>query len=194
MNRGIIRSFRRFFHQRSNPRWAKLETTLGVRIYDFTLFEKALRHPSAERAQNHGLLQSYERLEFLGDAILDCVVAEHLYHEFPEEMEGFMTAMRSKLVRGETCATIARNLGLGEFIELDHTFKSRGGHSYDSVLADCLESIIGAIHLDRGITVTRKFIHQNLLDQLDLGQLATRDDNYKSRLQELVQGNWMVGP
>ena len=116
MTAQFVRILRRILPRRKHPRWKKLEAALGIRIYNFALFEKALRHPSAQRNHTHGILQSYERLEFLGDAILGAVVAEYLYDRFPEEMEGFLTDTRSKLVSGTACAKTARDLGLSDLL------------------------------------------------------------------------------
>jgi len=165
----------------------ELENVLEIPIYDFSLFEKALRHPSVERVKRQSALESYERLEFLGDAVLGSVVAEYLYQKFPNEMEGFLSSLRSRIISGRACATVAQTLGLGKFVELDPMMASNGGHESTSVLADILESIIGAIHLDSGTTNSRSFIHQHILEQIDFPTLLAHDDNFKSRLQELVQ-------
>lgn len=194
MIRYFHRTLRRLSQCKKHPRWRKFEATLGIRIYNFALFEKALRHSSVERNQVDRHLQSYERLEFLGDAILGAIVAEYLYGMFPEEMEGFLTDMRSKLVSGAACAKIARDIGLGEFIEFNPYVESQGGRENNSILADCLESIIGAIHLDSGIRNSRRFIHQNILEQVDFHKLITRDENHKSRLQEYVQSKGWSQP
>ncbi len=190
----MIRNLRRIYSRRNHSRWIQLERVLGIRIYDFSLFEKALRHPSVERNQNPVTSQSYERLEFLGDAILGWVIAEYLYDKFPEKMEGFLTSTRSKLVSGKACAGVARDLGIGEFVELDPHTESQGGRTNNSILGDCLESIIGAIHLDRGITISRRFIHRHILEQVDLARLIAKDENYKSRLQEFVQAKGWPQP
>ncbi|MYI85119.1 MAG: ribonuclease III [Rhodothermaceae bacterium] len=187
MTRNLTQTFHRAVHRRKNARWIALETTLGVRIYDFTLFDKALRHPSTESEQPTGLLASYERLEFLGDAILGAVVTEYLYQEFPDRMEGFLTTLRSRIICRETCTLIARKLGLIDFLEISPHLDLQDSRKIDSALANCLESIIGAIHLDSGISASRRFIHTHVLGGVDLPKLASRDDNYKSRLQELTQ-------
>ena len=187
MTRNLTRMFHRTLYRRRNARWIALEATLGVRIYNFALFEKALRHPSTESEQPAGLLGSYERLEFLGDAILGAVVTEYLYQEFPDRMEGFLTTLRSRIICRETCTLIARKLGLIDFLEISPHLDLQDSRKIDSALANCLESIIGAIHLDSGISASRRFIHTHVLGGVDLPKLASRDDNYKSRLQELTQ-------
>ena len=187
MTRNLTRMFHRTLYRRRNARWIALEATLGVRIYNFALFEKALRHPSTESEQPTGLLGSYERLEFLGDAILGAVVTEYLYQEFPDRMEGFLTTLRSRIICGETCTKIARKLRLIDFLEISPHLNLQDNHKIDSILANCLESVIGAIHLDSGISASRRFIHTHVLGGVDLPKLADWDDNYKSRLQELTQ-------
>ena len=187
MTRNLTQTLHRMLYRRKNARWIALEATLGVRIYDFTLFDKALRHPSSESEQPTGLLASYGRLEFLGDAILGAVVTEHLYQEFPDQMEGFLTTLRARIVCGETCTKIARKLRVIDFLEISPHLNLQDNHKIDSVLANCLESIIGAIHLDSGISASRRFIHTHVLGGVDLPKLADRDDNYKSSLQELTQ-------
>ena len=185
---------RRFARRRNHPRWRELETVLEIPIYDYSLFEKALRHPSAERVKRKSALESYERLEFLGDAILGSVVAEYLYHKFPNEMEGFLSSLRSRIVSGHACAAVSQTLGLGKFVELDPAMASSGGHESASVLADVLESIIGAIHLDSGTTYSRRFIHHQILEQIDFPTLLAHNDNFKSQLQEFVQAKGWEQP
>jgi ribonuclease-3 len=187
MIRNLTQMFYRTLRRRRNARWLALEATLDVRIYNFTLFEKALRHPSAESEQPDRLLGSYERLEFLGDAILGAVVTEYLYQKFPDQMEGFLTALRSRIICGETCTKIARKLRLIDYLEFGPHLNLQNNRKIDSVLANCLESIIGAIHLDSGISASRKFIHTHVLGGVDLPKLANKNDNYKSLLQELAQ-------
>ena len=194
MTRNLTQTIHRTLYRRRNARWVALEVVLGVRIYNFTLFEKALRHPSTESEQSIGLLDSYERLEFLGDAILGAVVTEYLYQEFPDQMEGFLTALRSRIICGETCTIIARKLRLIDFLEFSPHLNVQDNRKIDSILANCLESIIGAIHLDSGISASRRFIHTHVLGGVDLAKLATRDDNYKSRLQEFTQANKWDSP
>lgn len=175
-------------------RYRELETALGLRIRQWSLYEQALRHPSFERLHEDNLLHSYERLEFLGDAVLDCVVAEHLYRAFPGEMEGFLTPLRSKLVSRKACARVARRLNIGSFVHLSPELDSKGGRTNPSVLADCLEAIIGAIFLDRGITAAKSFIHQHMISGVDLRRLAAMEDNHKSLLLEFVQARGWEQP
>ncbi len=194
MIKQVTRALNRILHRNKNQRWLDLEKTLSLRIYNFGLFEIALRHPSVERTKTVDSPQCYERLEFLGDAILGSVVAEYLYQKFPDEMEGFLTTLRSKIVSRVACAQTALSLGLGHFVELDPAMESRGGRHNVSLLADCLESIIGAIHLDSGTTISRKFIYNHILERVDFSALMTQNENYKSQLQEYVQARGWPTP
>ncbi len=177
----------------SGPR-SELETILGLQIRQLSLYEQALRHPSFEQPHKDNLLRSYERLEFLGDAVLGCVVAEHLYRAFPGKMEGFLTPLRSKLVDRKACARVARALDLGALVHLSPALESRGGRTNPSVLADCLEAIIGAIYLDRGMTAAKFFIHKHMIADVDLRRLAELEDNPKSLLLEYVQAKGWKHP
>jgi len=194
MIKQVIRALYRIVRRRRNQRWVNLEKALHLRIYNFDLFEIALRHPSVERKKTNDSLQCYERLEFLGDAILGSVVAEYLYHKFPAEMEGFLTTLRSRIVSRTACAHTARSLGLGHFVELDPSMESQGGRNNTSLLANCLESIIGAIHLDSGTMSSRNFIYDHILEHVNFPALMAQDDNYKSQLQEYVQARGWPTP
>ncbi|MCY4171745.1 MAG: ribonuclease III [Bacteroidetes bacterium] len=194
MIKQVFKTITRIIRRARNERWKNLEQALGIRIYNFDLFERALRHPSIERAKSGDALQCYERLEFLGDAILGSVVAEYLYRKFPDKMEGFLTTMRSKIVSGVACAHTARSLKLGQFVEIDAAMEARGGRNNSSVLANCLESVIGAIHLDSGSKNSFKFIYDHILERVDFPSLIAQDNNYKSQLQEYVQARGWPTP
>ena len=125
-----------------------------------------------------------ERLEFLGDAILDAVVAEYLYTRFPDKNEGFLTQTRSKIVNGDYLGQLAIQLGLDKFI-ISHA------HNYYSnkhILGDAFEALIGAIYLDHGYKAVRNFVFKQLLKKhIDLSLLLNTETNYKSRLIEWAQ-------
>ena len=169
-------------------------TKLGLRTRNFALYQQALRHVSGARYPISRGDQSYERLEFLGDAVLDCAVAEHLYHAFPQEPEGFLTPLRAKLVSKSACARVARTLDLGTFIQLSDEFERYGGRDNDSVLADCLEALIGAIYVDKGMQHAYAFVYEHMLKPVDLHVLATQESNFKSLLQENAQARGLELP
>lgn len=155
---------------------------LGHEFSDPALLERALTHRS-RGADN------YERLEFLGDSILGFVVAEYLYHTYPDVSEGRLSRMRSSLVRKETLAKVARELGLSEFLILGEGELKSGGFNRSSILADSVESIIGAMYLDAGLEVAKQFIERHF--QVFFADIST-EMNYKdakSRLQEAMQKN-----
>ena len=152
------------------------------------LYEQALRHRSSLSDTNgEGHTASNERLEFLGDAVLDFVTAEHLYRHFPDGDEGFLTRMRAQIVNGEALAQFASELGLGEMILMSDAVYRDGGRDSAAILADALEAIIGALYLDMGEQAARTFVRTRMLAQLDLNDLAHVRDNYKSLLLEHVQ-------
>lgn len=164
-----------------------IEQLVGTYVNDFALYEQALHHRSRLRGKPQGHLLSNERLEFLGDAVLGFVVAEHLFHHFPSETEGFLTRLRAKLVNGKALANYARSVELGVLILMSENMVQSDGRQNQSILADAFEAIIGALYLDRGLESARKFIHRTMLDQVDLVELAEVEDNYKSLLLEYVQ-------
>jgi ribonuclease-3 len=151
------------------------------------LLELALTHRS-RGAQN------YERLEFLGDSILGFVVANWLYHQFPEQSEGKLSRMRSSLVRKETLAKVARDLDLGEFLILGEGELKSGGFRRDSILADTVESVIGAIYLDQGFAAAKQFVLTHFAELMSSITPATTYKDAKSRLQEAMQKRSMSLP
>ena len=159
----------------------KLSQRLGYTFTDETLATLALTHRS--RGGNNN-----ERLEFLGDSILNFVIAEELYCRFGEAREGKLSRLRARMVKGETLADVAREFNLGEFLLLGSGELKSGGHRRESILADAVEALIGAIYLDAGLDITRERIlswYQSRLDALTLDD-PTKDP--KTRLQEYQQG------
>ncbi|WP_432696486.1 ribonuclease III [Marinobacterium sp. YM272] len=158
----------------------ELARRLGHQFSDASLFELALTHRSCGKKNN-------ERLEFLGDSILNFVIAEALYAKFPAAREGQMSRLRARLVKGETLSEIARELGIGDYLRLGSGELKSGGFRRDSILADSVEAIIGAIYLDTDMDRVRPFIlkwYQARLDALDLNE-SLKDS--KTRLQEFLQ-------
>lgn len=159
---------------------AELARKLGTPCKNPELFELALTHRSCGKRNN-------ERLEFLGDAILSFVIADDLYNRFPDAREGQMSRLRSRVVKGETLALIARDMEVGDYLRLGSGELKSGGFRRDSILADSVEAIIGAIYLDQGVEAAREFILHwfgSRLEQLDLN--VTLKDA-KTRLQEFLQ-------
>lgn len=137
---------------------------------------------------------SNERMEFLGDAILNTVVADHVFRRFPESEEGELTRMRSRLVNRRTLALRGRALRLDEFLLLSSSATQSMGAGSESMVADAFEAVIGAIYIDGGMTAARNHIHRTLLDAVDLDDVAANDDNYKSLLLEYAQARGLGTP
>ncbi len=159
---------------------APLMRKIGYQFQQPALLEQALTHRSCKGQHN-------ERLEFLGDALLGLVIAEALFARFPETREGDLTRMRSSLVKGVTLASIAQELGLSEFLRLGPGELKSGGFRRESILADALEAIIGAIYLDSGMTACKAQImlwFEQRLHEITPGQ----QKDSKTLLQEHLQG------
>lgn len=162
---------------------ATLETLYDKLGYTFKkpdLLKLALTHRSYSVANN-------ERLEFLGDSILDFVIAEVLYHHFPEGSEGELSRLRAYLVQAETLTEIARHLELGSFLQLGYGESKTGGASRDSILADSVESIIAAIFLDSNFEIARQFVLALFHEKLQHISLQTNTKDSKTQLQEYLQ-------
>lgn len=159
----------------------RLQRTLGYDFGDQRLLELALTHRSAGGQNN-------ERLEFLGDSILNHIVAEALYHQFPRAREGDLSRMRSSLVNGDTLAQVARELRLGEHLSLGSGERKSGGYRRDSILADAFEAVIGAVLLDSGVERCRERVLAWFEPRLGRLELAAAEKDAKTRLQEYLQG------
>lgn len=159
---------------------AQLEQALGHRFSDVSLLELALTHRSAGKRNN-------ERLEFLGDSILNFVIAEDLFRRFDGTKEGALSRLRAKLVRGETLADLGLAMELGPCLRLGTGERRSGGHRRRSIIADTVEALFGAVLLDAGVDRAREVIlgqYRDLLDAMDIDD-ARKDA--KTRLQEFVQ-------
>ncbi|MBX2848296.1 MAG: ribonuclease III [Acidiferrobacterales bacterium] len=153
---------------------------LDYQFKDLELLQLALTHRS-RGAHN------YERLEFLGDSILGFVIAEWLYQDFPKVSEGKLSRMRSRLVRRETLAKVARKLNLSDYLILGEGELKSGGFNRDSILSDSVESIIGAIYLDSNFINARQFIEQNFSQHFHALSDDSTFKDAKSKLQEYLQ-------
>jgi ribonuclease-3 len=166
-------------------RW--LYSTLQYRFQDAGLFNRALTHRSAARVNN-------ERLEFLGDAILDFVISDSVYNARPDASEGDLSKLRASLVKDSSLASLAAELGIGEHLILGSGELKSGGHRRESILADALEALFGAVYLDSGFDAAARVIGQvfeaRLLELPDAADL--RDP--KTRLQEWLQARGRALP
>ena len=165
----------------------------NIPITNKKLLITSLTHRSALN-EKKGSQVSNERLEFLGDAVLEIIVSNYLYHRYPHLPEGKLTHMRAKIVQTKTLAATAEKLQLGKHLILSKGEKKAGGQKNPSLLADCLEAVIGAIYLDQGIKKTEEFIQKNLLAKLSLILKDAQVTDYKSKLQELWQKKKKITP
>jgi ribonuclease-3 len=166
---------------------SRLQRSLGYAFRNEGLLRDALTHRSAGASNN-------ERLEFLGDSILSFVVTDELYHRFPACDEGDLSRYRARLVKGETLAAAARLYHLGEYLRLGPGELKSGGFDRDSILANAVEAIIGAVFLDSGLDEARKFILNTLKDHLDVIATAGSAKDPKTQLQEIMQGRRLPLP
>jgi ribonuclease-3 len=159
---------------------------------DPALFEQALTHRSWVN-ENKGLRPSNERLEFLGDAVLEFVVSENLYKTFLDKEEGYLTALRANLVNTVNLAKLAETLEIGDSLYLSRGETEGGGRKNPSLLADTVEAIIGALFIDQGLSASSAFIHEHILVDAEAKSKEPLKDS-KSRLQEFVQSKGSSAP
>jgi ribonuclease III len=163
-----------------------LEERIGYKFRNSLLLAEALTHPSlGHEAQRHHF--DYQRLEFLGDAVLQLVITEYLFRHFRVEAEGQLTKLRSRLVSREALRTHAAALDLGRYILMGRGEESSGGRERTSTLADAFEALIGAIYLDGGLDPARSFILAQMRGDLEQLAITPVDINPKGHLQELLQ-------
>ena len=162
-----------------------LEERIGYRFNDRALLKQALTHSSFANEQKINKAPDYERLEFLGDAVLELVSSEYLFREHKQLSEGELTKMRASMVCEPSLAFCARDLELGKFIRLGKGEDSTGGRERDSIVSDAMEALIGAIYLDGGFAHARNFIERFVLTDIEHKKLFY---DSKSNLQELIQG------
>jgi ribonuclease III len=164
----------------------ELEAKLDVRFRDRSLLQTALIHGSVgtEGRTSHG--DNYERLEFLGDAVLNLVISDHLYRLFPERLEGDLARLRASIVSEGPLARVARTVDLGRYLVLGRGEEKGGGRARPSLLADALEAVVGAVYVDSGYGVAHYCITRWFGDEIARLEEPGEGD-YKSQLQEIIQ-------
>ena len=162
----------------------ELEGKIGYKFDDFTLFTKAMIHSSYANEKHLPKYECNERLEFLGDAVLELVSSEFLFHNNPKLPEGELTKTRASMVCEPSLAMCARDIGLGDYLLLGKGEEATGGRKRDSITSDAMEALIGAIYLDGGFTNAKEFIHHFILTDLEDKKLFY---DSKTILQEIVQ-------
>jgi len=169
-----------------------LEELLNYSFKDQLLLETAMTHRSC--LNEPGVSQSYERLEFLGDAVLEMMISVYLYNKYPDKMEGYLTAARSATVRTESLSKISKKYKIDSFIRMSRGEEATGGRNNPSILEDVIESLIGALYCDGGIETAslffNNFILPNAQEIIDENKLK----DAKSTLQEKVQSSGYSSP
>ncbi|NLP34365.1 MAG: ribonuclease III [Clostridiales bacterium] len=172
--------------KKSDAMLLKLENKIGYKFSEPSVLLHAITHSSYANEMRMHRESNNERLEFLGDAVLELVTSEYVYKEYKEVSEGELTKIRASIVCEPTLSACARNLNLGQFLLLGKGEDISGGRDRDSILSDALEAIIGAIYLDGGFTNAKEFIHKNILDDLKNKELFF---DSKTILQEIIQND-----
>lgn len=164
-----------------------LEKKLGYTFHNIDLLRAALYHSSYANEHRAAGISSNERLEFLGDAVLGFVTAEHLYKKHPDLPEGDLTRIRAALVCEDSLHEVAQSLALGEYLQLGRGEEQGGGRRRPSILADATESVFAAVYLDGGMKAADELIHRVLLDKEREEAVEERRRDFKTELQERVQ-------
>ena len=170
------------------PEHTELEDNLDIQFRDKSLLQRAMTHRSYINEHPEFALEDNERLEFLGDAVLDFVTGEYLYHRFPEVREGSLTSLRSALVRRETLARFAQELDLGTYLLMGRGEDESGGRQRAAILCAAFEALVGAIYLDQGMEPIHQLITPLITPEVERTLRERLDKDAKSRLQELAQG------
>ncbi len=172
----------------------EVEKAIGVVFNNKNLLRRAFTHRSFLNEKPEEKLSSNERLEFLGDAILEFWVSKIIFNQFPKLPEGLLTNFRSQVVYTQSLADIAQKLGLGQFLLFSVGEEKEGGRENQSLLADTFEALVGAIFQDQGLEKTEQFLEKNVLPRIGAVAKKKTLKDHKSRLQELVQEQFRVTP
>jgi ribonuclease-3 len=172
----------------------RLEVLIRYAIKNRALFAQALAHRSYTQEHEAANVVSYERLEFLGDSILNFVVGEYLYHLHANAEEGDLTKVRSRLVNRTALSILAKQIHLEDFLLLSSNASKMNDRGLDKILSDCFEALVAAIYLDSGFPEAREFVRTQVIQGLSSGELSMTDDNFKSKLLEYSQSGGMGVP
>jgi ribonuclease-3 len=175
-------------------RFTELENNLNVHFKDYSLLARALTHRSYLNENPDAALEDNERLEFLGDAVLDFIVGAYLYHRFPEMDEGELTSLRAALVRAKTLARFAKQLEIGRFLQLGYGEAENGGRERIPLLCASFEAVIGAIYLDQGLPSVKSLVEQLVNPALTEIMAASLHKDDKSEFQVWAQARYNITP
>ena len=175
-------------------RFTELEKNLNVQFKDYSLLARALTHRSYLNEHPDEALEDNERLEFLGDAVLDFIVGAYLYHRFPEMDEGELTSLRAALVRAKTLANFARQLEIGRFLQLGYGEAENGGRERTPLLCASFEAVIGAIYLDQGLPPVKTLVERLAGPTLKEIMAESLHKDAKSEFQVWAQAQYNITP
>ncbi|MFC2086179.1 ribonuclease III [Bacteroidota bacterium] len=176
--------FSRF--KEDNFNYRQLRKILGFRPVRIEYFKTAFIPRSSTITYKDGSLINNERLEYLGDAIFDAIIADFLFQKFPGKDEGFLTTMRSKIVNGENLRKLALQLGIDKFLQ----FPLNKNNTSKNIYGDAFEALIGAVYCDRGYNKTKSFVRKKIINKyINLNALLSKENNYKSKIIEWGQKN-----
>lgn len=167
---------------------AKLESQFGIVFSDNGLLETAFTHTSYANEHRALNISPNERLEFLGDAVLQLLISQYLYQKYPDMPEGDMSKLRSMIVREESLAGFSKQCGFHEYVKLGRGEEKTGGRERATILGDLFEAFLGALLLDKGVEAVQRFLDTVMIPQVEVGNYE-RVKDYKTTLQELLQVN-----
>lgn len=176
----------------TKPNLKNLQELLGYQFKNEKLITTALTHRSC--LNEPGITESYERLEFLGDAVLEMIISAYLFNKYEDKMEGYLTAARSAAVRTESLSKISKRHGIDTYINMSKGEESTGGRNNPSILEDVVESIIGALYCDGGIEAANSFFTKFILPNAEEIITENKLKDAKSTLQEKVQSKGYISP
>lgn len=165
-----------------------LKSTFDIRMYDVSLLDTAFTHSSFVNEHRYLEIEDNERLEFLGDAVLEFVISEYLYKKYPLRSEGKLSKLRSSIVREESLSVFAKECGFDKYIKLGKGEEASGGRNRPSLLCDLFEAFLGALTIDQGHERAKEFIYQVMIPKIASGAFEAEMD-FKTRLQEVLQKN-----
>jgi ribonuclease-3 len=171
----------------------ELIKNLDIKFNDISLLERALTHRSYLN-ENRDIEKNNERLEFLGDAVLELIISKHLYEKYPNHPEGDLTSFRSAVVRTESLAEASRELNYGKYLRLAKGEEETGGRDKDYILANTFEAVLGAIFIDQGLQPCKDLIYRILIPKIDNIVKNRLDIDSKTKIQEMAQAKFKLTP
>lgn len=182
-------------NETKNKTIKELIVSLGIEPKDIKIYEAALTHRSfLNENRKDKSLSHNERLEFLGDAVLELIISEYLFHKYPDRPEGELTSFRAATVKTDTLAEVAKELDYGSYLQMSHGEEATGGRNKDYLLANTFEAILGAIYLDQGYAVCKDFISRILIPRIETIVKNRLDIDAKTKFQEEAQAQFKMTP